>query len=118
MSHIFSRVYTTNDRRPGSINLRAGTLDISKDMTPHFHIWVRSKQPWITIPTGTPAFDTRLAKAAVADTTNLMRLCPSPIDADKVAQRGHRYWYLRHSHTMRHYFDIRDAAATESGIGG
>jgi len=39
------------------INLRAGTLDISKGMTPHFHIWVRSKQPWITIPTGTPTFD-------------------------------------------------------------
>jgi uncharacterized protein with PQ loop repeat len=34
-----------------------GTLDTSKDMTPHFHVWVRSKQPWIIIPPGTPTFD-------------------------------------------------------------
>ena len=53
----FFRIYATNDRRPGLINLRAGTLDTSKDMTPSFHVWVRSKQPWIVIPPETPAFD-------------------------------------------------------------
>jgi hypothetical protein len=53
----FCRIYATNDRRPGLINLRVGTLDTSKDMTPHFHVWVRSKQPWIIIPPGTPTFD-------------------------------------------------------------
>lgn len=52
-----SRVYTTNNRRPGLINLRAGTLDNSKDMVPAFHVYVRSKQPWIAIPPGTPCFD-------------------------------------------------------------
>ena len=26
-------------------------------MTPRFHVWVRSKQPWIVIPPEMPAFD-------------------------------------------------------------
>src|SRR5262245_61307368 len=53
----FSRLFTTNDRRPGLLNLRAGTLDTSKDLTPRFHVWVRSKQPWIVLPPGVPAFE-------------------------------------------------------------
>ena len=53
----FSRIYATTDRRLGLITLRAGTLDTSKDMTPRFHVWVRSKQPWIVIPPEMPAFD-------------------------------------------------------------
>jgi len=56
-ARCFSRIHATNDRRPGLINLRAGTLDTSKDMTPRFHVWVRSKQPWIVIPHETPVFD-------------------------------------------------------------
>ena len=50
-----TKLYTTNDRRPGFVNLRAGTLDDSAAFAPAFHIWTASKQPWVTIPDGAPA---------------------------------------------------------------
>jgi hypothetical protein len=45
-----TRLYTTNDRRPGIANLRAGTLDNSPDLVPATHLWVKSKQSWISLP--------------------------------------------------------------------
>jgi hypothetical protein len=52
-----TRLYTTNDRRPGIINLRAGTLDASPELVPAAHLWVKSKQPWLVLPEGVPALD-------------------------------------------------------------
>lgn len=45
-----TRIYTDNDRRPGIVNLRAGTLDDSRSLVPFAHLWVSSKLPWVTIP--------------------------------------------------------------------
>lgn len=50
-----TKVYTTNDRRPGFANIRAGTLDDSERLVPGFHLWTASKQPWVTIPQDVPA---------------------------------------------------------------
>ena len=58
-SECLTRLYTTNDRRPGTVNLRAGTLDDSATFVPDFHLWVSSKQPWIVIPDDVPALDTQ-----------------------------------------------------------
>lgn len=54
-----SRIYAKNDRHPGMVSLRWGTLDSSKDMSPQAHFWVSSKQPWIVIPDDVPALDTQ-----------------------------------------------------------
>ena len=52
-----TRLYTTNDRRPSMVNLRAGTLDNSSLLTPAFHLWIASKQPWVVIPDDYPALE-------------------------------------------------------------
>jgi hypothetical protein len=52
-----TRIYTTNDRRPGIANLRAGTLDDSAGLIPAFHLFVAQKQPWVAIPSDVPALD-------------------------------------------------------------
>jgi hypothetical protein len=36
--------------------VRVGTLDDPTALQPGAHIWVRSKQPWVTLPEGVPAF--------------------------------------------------------------
>jgi len=38
--------------------LRVGTLDEAERITPDAHFFIRSKHPWITVPSGTPAYDT------------------------------------------------------------
>ena len=45
-----TRLHTDNDRRPGIVNLRAGTLDDSRGIVPASHLWVSSKLPWVQIP--------------------------------------------------------------------
>jgi hypothetical protein len=37
--------------------VRVGTLDNPKAMPPDVHIYTRSKQPWVMLPQGAPAFD-------------------------------------------------------------
>ena len=54
-SDCLTRLYTTNDRRPGSVTLRAGTLDTSGSLVPAFHVWTASRQPWVVIPDDVPA---------------------------------------------------------------
>jgi len=56
-----TRIYTTNDQRLGFLNLRAGTLDNSRDLIPGFHLWVSTKQSWIVIPDDVPSLDTQPA---------------------------------------------------------
>ena len=36
--------------------VRVGTLDDPTALTPDVHIYTRSKQPWVTLPEGVPAF--------------------------------------------------------------
>jgi hypothetical protein len=37
--------------------VRVGTLDDPRALAPDVHIYVRSKQPWVALPAGVPAFD-------------------------------------------------------------
>jgi hypothetical protein len=37
--------------------VRVGTLDDPGALAPDAHIFTRSKQPWLTLPEGTPAYD-------------------------------------------------------------
>jgi len=37
--------------------VRVGTLDLPSAITPDVHIYTRSKQPWVTLPEGVPAFE-------------------------------------------------------------
>jgi hypothetical protein len=37
--------------------VRVGTLDEPSALTPDVHIYTRSKQPWIVLPAGVPAFE-------------------------------------------------------------
>jgi hypothetical protein len=45
-----SRIYSKNSTRPGMITVRAGTLDDSKAVIPKFHLWVKSRQSWVSVP--------------------------------------------------------------------
>jgi len=51
-----TRIFNTNSARPGLAVVRAGTLDRSNELMVTAHIWVRSKQPWLALPEGTPAW--------------------------------------------------------------
>lgn len=44
-------------RRPALRFLRVGTLDVPSLLAPDAHIFVRSKQPWVGLPAGVPAFE-------------------------------------------------------------
>ena len=49
--------------RPGSAvrTVRAGSLDDTSWLRPTVHLWIRSKQPWITLPDGDQRFTTQPA---------------------------------------------------------
>lgn len=49
------RIFAENDERPGFASLRCGTLDRSHEIEPAAHLWVNSKQAWVTLPDGVPA---------------------------------------------------------------
>lgn len=51
-----TRIYNTNSGRPGIAVLRAGTLDRSDELEVVVHIWVKRKQPWLTLPETVPAW--------------------------------------------------------------
>ena len=51
-----TRIYNTNSARPGVAVVRAGTLDRSDELDTAAHIWVKRKQPWLTLPEGVPAW--------------------------------------------------------------
>ena len=54
-----ARIYAVNDRRAGFASLRCGTLDISSDIVPAAHVWVKNKQPWILIPKDSKTMETQ-----------------------------------------------------------
>ena len=52
-----TRIFAENDSRPAFASLRCGTLANSANVVPVAHLWVRSKQPWITLPDGVKTMD-------------------------------------------------------------
>ena len=52
-----TRIYATNSEREGMASLRCGTLDNSAAVVPAAHLWVKSKQPWIGLPSDAVTMD-------------------------------------------------------------
>jgi hypothetical protein len=50
-------VWSTYGGRTALRFVRVGTLDDPAEVPPDVHIYIRSKQPWVTLPAGTPAFE-------------------------------------------------------------
>jgi len=47
-----ARIYNSNSARPNVAIVRAGTLDRSNELRVVAHIWVKRKQPWLTLEDG------------------------------------------------------------------
>jgi hypothetical protein len=52
-----ARIFNTSPERPGIAVLRAGTLDDTSRLEPRVHIWVKRKQPWVTLPEDVMVFE-------------------------------------------------------------
>ncbi len=52
-----ARIYGSRKMRPDSVNIRAGTLDDTKWLTPVAHIFLRSAQPWVKSADGAECQD-------------------------------------------------------------
>ena len=66
------RLYSRNSTRQGMTTIRAGTLDNSNQILPKFHLWISSKQPWLTLPDDAVAL-----REQPASTEEWMRLLAS-----------------------------------------
>lgn len=77
-SHFCGRcstvVWGRSAARPGVLVLRPNTLDDTHWFMPQAHIWTRSKQPWVPLPEGVPAFETVYDARALWPTESLARL--------------------------------------------
>lgn len=49
-------VWSDYGRRPGLRFVRVATLDEPPAIAPDVHIYTRSKLPWVSVPSGAPAF--------------------------------------------------------------
>ncbi|MDX1489342.1 MAG: GFA family protein [Acidiferrobacterales bacterium] len=47
-----TRIYHKPEWRRGTVSVKPGTLDDTSWLKPDMHLWIRSKQLWITIPEG------------------------------------------------------------------
>ena len=53
--------------------LRIGTLDEPDNLPPDIHIFTESKQPWVTLPSDVPVYETYYKKAEVWSADSLAR---------------------------------------------
>jgi hypothetical protein len=53
--------------------VRVGTLDDPRALAPDVHIYVRSKQPWVALPPGVPAFEAYYDSKALWPAESLAR---------------------------------------------
>ena len=51
-----TRLYGVGAARADIAIVRAGTLDDSAGLSPAMHIFTDTKQPWVTLPEGVPAY--------------------------------------------------------------
>ena len=51
-----TQIYAKPKWRADTIVIKAGTLDDTKQLKPDLHIWTSSKQDWVIIPEGVPAY--------------------------------------------------------------
>nr|WP_256344949.1 GFA family protein [Pseudomonas gingeri] len=52
-----TRIYNSTSAAPGMWVLRVGTLDSSPAVAPMAHIWIKHKQPWLSLPESVPSWD-------------------------------------------------------------
>lgn len=52
-----TRVFHAPSRNPDVVNVKPGTLDDTRWLKPVGHLWTRSAQPWLTIPSDAIVFD-------------------------------------------------------------
>ncbi len=69
-----SSLWNKSTGRPGMVTLKPGTLDDTGVIRPQAHIWTRSKQPWVQIPTDVPAFETAYDASELWPKESLARL--------------------------------------------
>lgn len=50
-----SPILSEIEGQPGTVFVKAGTLDDTSDLVPQFHLWCDSAQVWYQIPEGVPA---------------------------------------------------------------
>ena len=50
-------IYGWVPARPATLYLRPGTLDDTDKVTAQAHIYLKSKQPWVTVPADVPCFE-------------------------------------------------------------
>lgn len=62
-----TRLYNTNSARPTVAVVRAGTLDRSHELRVVAHIWVKRKQPWLTLNDGAPTWSEAAPAAELAE---------------------------------------------------
>lgn len=53
-----SPIYSQIAAQPDMAYVKTGTLDDTNDFTPMFHCWCSTKQMWVTLSDGAPAFET------------------------------------------------------------
>ena len=53
-----TRIHHQADRSPGHISLKPGTLDDTSWLRPSHHVFTRSAQKWVVIPSDAQAFET------------------------------------------------------------
>lgn len=52
-----TRLYHSAGPTAPSMTIKHGTLDDKYAFKPTAHIWMRSKQPWVSVPDGMPQFE-------------------------------------------------------------
>ena len=74
---------------PAITFIRAGTLDDPDGLPPDVHIFTASKQPWVTLAPGTPAFDAYYSTGDLWPEEGLARLqAVMPLIEDHRQRRG------------------------------
>lgn len=54
-----SRLYHDGASRPERVTVKGGSLDRATDLLPVAHIWTRSRQDWVELPSDVPQWDTQ-----------------------------------------------------------
>jgi hypothetical protein len=50
-------IYVASTAFPSSVTMKSGTFDNPVAVEPMAHIWVKRKQPWVTLTVGVPQFE-------------------------------------------------------------
>ena len=69
-----TRIYIESAHFPVTYTLKPGTLDDVSIATPQAHIWVKRKQPWLTLPPDVPCYDENYEREATWPADSLARM--------------------------------------------